>query len=752
MNRLIVFIGIFSLSYPLWAQKQIQGMVVNEHGSAISYASVFTMEGGGTISDSCGNFVLDLKTNEAAHTLLIHSMGYQADTILLAINQTDIKIQLTENTFALNEFSVVAHQSIESKSSVSAFVTNKKEMAKLNPQNISQVLQTEAGFTNKSGYQSPLVLRGMSGKRILVLRNGNRRFSSYPAGVMSHTINVYDLERIEVEKGAASVIYGAGAMAGIINLVDQSPFKQKGFNGRLTSGYGSVNGEKNLLACGGWSDGQFAVKGSVRDRKAGNFTYPDGSIAENSFYADMDAFVTTGYKFSETQHVVFTADIHNGGPWGKPVGFNGSDYMRLQTQEEKSNNYSLKFTNEQPGLFQDFEFSAFYSNESRELVKKFYTAAGYLLSYVETTHFSDYYYGSLFRGRINVNEKYSITTGGEAYRFHISTPTDAVDYIEAIAFNNRVSHNARTNTSGIFMQHDIRIDDRKSARIGLRYDFTSVYEGDVYKTDQNEERRSTQNALSVDVATTFALGKQSKIKLNAARSFRMPETSELYSDSYTSNGIVYGNPDLKPEYCYSLDASYHFRSKGFKLEVSPFVWFMDDMITKEEVAGLPGTNFTYVNIGRTRLFGGEANGELKVEKLASNDDELRFRVGAAYLNGTDITGSSGVLSQGTPLNYVPPFNLKGEVNYKGRIVEKVKLNVGLRSVFYAEQKRLGDAPYATPSYFLLGGNLGVSLPKVRMRPSINLAVNNLLNTEYYCYQSYLPGEGRDVRLFVTFSF
>ena len=100
----------------------------------------------------------------------------------------------------------------------------------------------------------------------------------------------------------------------------------------------------------------------------------------------------------------------------------------------------------------------------------------------------------------------------------------------------------------------------------------------------------------------------------------------------------------------------------------------------------------------------------------------------------------------------PPFNLKSDINYNCSIRKKLNLHATIRSVYYAEQKRLGENSYATPQYFILGCNMGISLTEVNTKPSLNIAINNLLNKEYYCYQAYIPSEGRDIRVFLTFNF
>jgi outer membrane receptor protein involved in Fe transport len=740
---------ILSCFSSILSQKKIAHITVSDdNGDCIPFATICNASGLGYVCDSIGRVVLPVNHKTE---LIVQALGYLSDTIFMAADSLTSKVILQKKTYELTPIGVSATQTFAYQSATSVISTQKKEIEIMNPQNIAEVLQTKVGFTNKLSYQSTLTFRGMSGKSLLVLRNGNRRFSSYPAGYMSHTINVYDLERIEIQKGAASVIYGAGAMAGIINLIDKSPFKQNGLNARLTAGYGSVNNEKNLLACGGWSNGKLAIKTGVRYRDADNYKYPNGSTAENSFYRDKDLFISGGYQFSEDNNIVFTADLHDGGPWGKAVGFNGTNYMKVSTDNEISNNLTLTYNYRSNKNLRKLALSFFYSDESRQFIKKFYTAAGYMLSYMETTSFSDYYYGTRLYTHFNISDKYSIAMGVEGYSFHISTPVDATDYIYEVSYDRRVSYNARSYTSGVFLQNNYICNPTLKLTLGLRFDYSAVYEGDVYSTDQNEEQETYKHAPTGNFAANIQLNTNNRLKLNLARSFRMPETTELFTDSYTSDGIVYANPDLEPEYSYSFDVCYRYTPHNFELEVSPFLWFIDNMISKEEINGLPGTNYEYVNIGKTRLWGGECSISFPFKELFKPHDVFSLTAGLAYLNGTDVTNCKGYMSTGTPLDYVPPMNAKYNITYDVSSKKGFKYHLGLGGIWYTQQNRLGDSKYNTPAYLCWNTSTSITANHWKTKPTINLSVNNLFNLEYYCYRSYLPSEGRNIKLFVTFN-
>ncbi len=728
----------------------ISGMITNAEGDPVPFATVALPDGHGAMCDSEGTFTIGTGSLSFPVTLLVSAINYESKEFIINSEEEMISISLDEKSYKLEDIEVVSRKSLEARSNVSTITLTKTTIEEQMPIHAGELLGKRAGFSAKSGYQVPIVLRGLSGKRLLVLRNGNRRFSSYPAGFMSHTINVYELERIEVEKGAASVIYGAGAIAGIVNLIDKSPFEKRGLTGKVISGFSTNNNERSILTSLGWSGNKLAVQGSFRYRKADDFKYPDGTIAENSFYEDKDLSLKTGYKANENHQFNFSADIHLGDPWGKPKGFSGTDYMLATTNIENSTNLLLNHTFNNSGVFQKSDLSIYYSKDRRELEKRFFTAATYELSFQEITNYSDYYYGAKWLGKLKLSEPLYLQTGAEFYSFHFSSPTESNDYIQNLSFRNRISIDARSYVYGIFTEASLDLSEKVKMTAGIRFDVDDVFEGEVFDLDQEEENETHVSALSGTLAVRVHLSESSTLKVNLARSFRMPETTELFADSYTSRGILYGNTDLKPEYCNSLDFNLDTKLEGLEIELSPFVWIMEDMISKEELHGQPGTNFQYINIGKTRLWGGELTLTAPFRSVALDEDELSFTAACSYLNGTDVTDSENVFSSGDALDYIPPFNLKSKLSYHSPRSKDIVVNAMLDATYYAYQSRQPEeGAYATPAYTVVGCSLGVTANHWKSRPSLRVVASNLLNEEYQTYQSYLLAEGRTIRFFLT---
>ncbi len=732
------------------AGTSISGTVSGEDGSAIMYATVALPDGKGVVCDSAGRFSI---TGALSYPVIlsVRAVNYLEKDVVVESPEDKLIIILQSKVCQLEGMVVTAGNALQSKTTVSAITIDKLAIEEKLPVSVTEILGKQAGFTQKTGYQAPLVLRGLSGKRLLILRNGNRRFSSYPSGFMSHTVNVYDLEKVEVEKGPASVKYGAGAIAGVINLIDKSPFKQKGLNSRLTLGYGSNNNERDIIGCGRWSDGALAVKSGFRYRSADVFRYSDGSAAKNSFYTDKDLFVSTGYAFAKGHQLLFTSDIHWGGPWGKPMGFNGTDFMLATTTKENNQNYSITGLFDGRGLIQDLEASVFYSNEKRNTERTYFTASGRDLSYHEKSFFRDHYYGTRISGNLRLIPDGNVHGGIEYYSFHLSAPVEATDYIEGLEFRNEVCQNARSGNAGVFVEGDWFVKDNIRIKSGIRYDEIRAFEGEVFGDEQSMERSSDIQALSGSAALLLYATDYPLFRMNVARSFRMPETMELFSDNYTSNGIIFGNPELKPEYCYSLDLCLNIKKAFLDVEVSPYIWLMDNMISKEEIFGQPGTNYAYINIGKARLWGGEVTVKVPFTGLFHFSDDMALSLGMAYVNGTDVTGE-GYFDSGKPLDYIPPVNIKSDVSYHFTLKNTFKLSGSCETVFYSKQSRLPVGGYATPGYCMMGASVGIAAKKWTYTPALKIMVHNVLNTEYFTFQSYLPAQGRDVRIFLTMNF
>ncbi|WP_181234526.1 TonB-dependent receptor plug domain-containing protein [Enhygromyxa salina] len=79
-------------------------------------------------------------------------------------------------------------------------------------------VQTSTGFNGTS-----LRLRGLDAEQVLILVDGQRVTGRIGGAIDLRRFNVENVERIEVVQGAGSVLYGADALGGVVNIVTRTP-------------------------------------------------------------------------------------------------------------------------------------------------------------------------------------------------------------------------------------------------------------------------------------------------------------------------------------------------------------------------------------------------------------------------------------------------------------------------------------------------------------------------------------------------
>jgi iron complex outermembrane receptor protein len=108
--------------------------------------------------------------------------------------------------------------------------------------NVQQAADSQAGVTSggSPGDQSQFSMRGFTGNQITVLRNG---LYIGPSNMTTRDQNAFNVGSVEILKGPASVLYGQGAVAGTVNVVDKAPSFGEPQVEALASGgsFGSTN-------------------------------------------------------------------------------------------------------------------------------------------------------------------------------------------------------------------------------------------------------------------------------------------------------------------------------------------------------------------------------------------------------------------------------------------------------------------------------------------------------------------------------
>lgn len=298
----------------------------------------------GTISDVDGNYVIELKRNNA--TLLYSYTGFNSVERLVS-GLSEINVVLEEGIL-LGEIQVVGSRSYNRSSTNSPVAIDIIEVANLANSTgrveVNQILQFTApsfNATKQSGsdgadHVDPASLRGLGPDQTLVLINGKRRHQSSLVNIFGtrgrgntgtdlNAIPAAAIKRIEVLRDGASAQYGSDAIAGVINVVlkDKTP----GLSGGVTYGaYSTAVGSGFAEKTG---EEIFNVEGKNR------LLDPDGdkSYDGNTTRVDLNYGVSLGDKggFANFTAEYLTRDrtLRPGYPWRKGYGSAAVDQFQF---------------------------------------------------------------------------------------------------------------------------------------------------------------------------------------------------------------------------------------------------------------------------------------------------------------------------------------------------------------------------------------------------------------------------------------
>ena len=175
------------------------------------------------------------------------------------------------------------------------------ELSKDMQGNIGEAIQNEAGVAKRSFGPAPSrpIIRGFDNDRVLIMNDGTRTgdLSSQSAD-HNVTIDPANLERIEIVKGPATLLYGSNAVGGVVNAISpQDSFRRsqpQGLRGQVVFDAGSANAQLGGNANFRYGSGRWMAWGGGGTRKTGDYDTPAGTV-DNSQSELTNGSVGTGY-------------------------------------------------------------------------------------------------------------------------------------------------------------------------------------------------------------------------------------------------------------------------------------------------------------------------------------------------------------------------------------------------------------------------------------------------------------------------
>ena len=147
-----------------------------------------------------------------------------ATPAMAAMDSDDAYVDSVCRQFDLNEVVVTGTRTPKflKDTPIQTRVINARELARLDATNVQDLLQQElpgVEFSYAMNQQTHLNFSGFGGQGVLFLVDGERLAGETMDDVDFTRLNMDNVERIEIVKGAASALYGSNATGGVINII-----------------------------------------------------------------------------------------------------------------------------------------------------------------------------------------------------------------------------------------------------------------------------------------------------------------------------------------------------------------------------------------------------------------------------------------------------------------------------------------------------------------------------------------------------
>lgn len=623
-------------------------------------------------------------------------------------------------------------------------IVNSSDYKKHSSFTVADVLKFEPGISMGGDgiWATNVNVRGLSENRLVTLIDGNRVETANDLTASLSMIDVNDIGRVEVIKGAQSSLYGSGAMGGIVNIITKDGyFSDKAyFHGNAISSYSTVNNyySEYLSLNTGSKKWYLRVNGSYG--KAGNTMTPEG-ILENSGFTTNNIGAKFGFKPAKN-HLLKIQFQRN---WSTDVGIPGGDaFPGPATAKYKdigrvlfNGSYEIKNITDN---FVSLKLNVFDQNITRnvEMIPNTKTTTTLPSGITQITipelitpNGLHHTYGAQLQGVWKLSDNNTLIAGLDAWRRDIQSTRTKYITILAVKPNgdtivNKVERgespfpNASFTSAGVFAQDETHIGDRFTLTVGGRLDGIFVTNEECYDVNYiikngQEQPLTTQRitfaagsnsdlSWSGNIGLLYKIAEKTDLVMNMARSYRAPSLEERFKYIDLGNYVRLGNPNLKAEEGYSADLGVRYWGDKFDCQASVFANRITNMIVES-----PGifvyqltedSSFDTVpalinsNVSKALLYGAEFN--------VNYDISNRLQ---AFATGTYVVGLD--TENDTYLPQIPPMSGRLGLAYSQPGIGTV--GVSLLAASAKPEDAIAEGEDATDGYCRLDMSLNTRL-------------------------------------------
>lgn len=639
-----------------------------------------------------------------------------------------------------------------SESALPVTVLSDDELRMKTGHSIGDTLKNELGISSQSfgpGVGTP-VIRGQAGPRVRVLNNGIGA-NDVSAISPDHATSVEPLlaERIEVLRGPATLLYGSGAMGGVVNVIDNripGQMFDKVVGAALEQRFDSTSDETSttMKVEGGKGNFAYHLDGFYRHR---NNLDIGGSGIDTAKVGITDPSLLVVDNPTEYLNNTGAEAISGsaGMSWIGAPGFAGVSINNI------NNNYGIApdGTGEETVRIamrqSKYDFKSELNNPFK-FAKSIKTRLGY--TDYEHTEIANGEPGAFFtnqsyEGRLEVNHQDIGPLRGV-----VGFQAQASDFnaIEKLSGDSIVPRSDITSY-GVFGVESFDIGP-VIYQLGTR----------VEQTDIRPDGLSSLSytPVSASASALWKLDNRNSLNLAITRSSRAPQVQELLANGFhdATRSFEIGSLALKEETSYNLDLGYRFKTDWLRAEFDLFHNWASDYIFQQrsgEFVDEDGSDAcapdctipVVISSQQDAIFKGY-EAKLIVPMMENHHGLLELTLFSDYTRGQFVNGGD--------VPRMPPLRYGAQLDYNHN-----QLSSYLRLTRADDQPHAGDFETSTAGYFLLNVGVNYQLKAYQDAKFMVFAKgNNLLNENIRNSTSYLrnfapeAGRGAEVGFRVSY--
>ena len=744
-----IFLAFIILSLPLLTFAQaggtIRGTVTSETENAVLHDARVQLVQLRRSTTTNQNGVYEFTAvPPGTYTILVQQEGFadKAQSVVLAAGAAvtqDFALSLASLREEVTVTASGAEQSVfESFQSVNSVAST--QITERAATGLGEVLENQPGVGKRSfgaGSSRP-VIRGFDGDRVLIAQDGIRTGSlGSQSGDHGEPVDVLNVQRIEIVKGPATLLYGSNAVGGVVNVISNDDYDfHEGARGYLTF-LGNTNNEQAGVSGGaeyGFKKFLFNISGTAQ--REGDFRTPLGRVPNSGsryqsgsggvgYFTDK-GFLQGNYNFDRRRY--------------------GNPYVAF-IEEEGLPEFALPFLPPAPEEAVDIKMRTHNGRLRGGLrdLKSFVSSLNFSVNYsdyrhkeIENEEVGTIFDNDVFSYRSMFEQKpYGKLTGRFGFEgFNRSYQTVGAEQL----INGKV----RQQNFAVFALEEFGFN-RVALQIGGRV------EHNRYNPENDAEYINRSfTGFSGSAGVRFNVWKGGSLIASATTAYRAPALEELYNEGVHIGNVTFeiGNQNLSRERSNGIEFSFRqdaervrFNGSFYYYNINDFVFLapqdLDGDGVIDRIEGFPVAAYEQAN---ARFIGADLNLDFDIHKYLG-----------AFLSA-DIVNAK-IKDGDVPLPRITPGRIRAGLDFrwKGLSLRPEAVYVGSR-----KENEIFPLETTTGAYALFNLNGSYTYSREHTAHIVSFSAFNLADRLYRNHLSFIknivPEPGRGLRASYTIRF